>query len=113
MSTEDGIVSLEFGEGKHLLAGGKDIRESLSAVATSGEATLFVACDESQRIERLTRAGAGRYAGHEVFDLAALLDGLPLTDEEEEVDVEGLWVDAGHLWVVGSHSAKRKAAKPP
>jgi hypothetical protein len=44
-----------------------------------------------------------------VFDLSDFL-ALP-ADAKEEADIEGLDIDAGWLWLVGSHSVKRKKPK--
>lgn len=76
---------------------------------------LFVACDEGCRLERLAldsrRARADR---HETFALDRLLT-LP-GKPDAEADIEGMDVDDGWLWLVSSHSVKRRRAdgsKPP
>jgi hypothetical protein len=90
----------------------KPLREGLSAVLQIGR-TLWVANDESASVERLTLDSGGLAAGgHVSFALADYLD-LPLCAEGDpprvpEVDVEGLEHDGGYLWMVGSHSLKRK-----
>ena len=86
------------------------IRQNLSAIARQGR-NLFLACDEGASVERLTRTSPGRYERHQRFDLAPLLD-LPFTEpEDNEVDIEGLDVSGGYLWLTGSHSLKRKKPK--
>jgi hypothetical protein len=82
----------------------RDIRESLSAVAQGGR-HLWLGCDETATLERLTDLGGGHWGEHRTFSLADVLD-LP-EDDDDEVDVEGLAWDPPYLWVVGSHSRKR------
>jgi hypothetical protein len=60
-------------------------------------------------VERLTADGDAAFAAHRVFPLQDLL-ALPAAPKEE-ADIEGLAVDEGWLWLVGSHSVKRKKAK--
>jgi len=88
----------------------------LSAVLQIGD-TLWVANDESVSLERLSRIKKNttdncRYQHHKKFSLDDYLR-LPATPpddpaELEEIDVEGLDYEDGYLWVVGSHSLKRK-----
>jgi len=94
---------LEFSEHVEELTGG------LSAVLLAGE-DLWVACDELTSVERLTLSGGDRFAGQRSFELADLLD-LPAFGKEkvdQEIDIEGLASEGGYLWLVGSHSIKRK-----
>jgi Protein of unknown function (DUF3616) len=99
----------------HLTVGDeKDIRVGLSAVAFDGQ-ELWLACDEGCRLERLSRAGSElAFSSHRNFPLAKFID-LPAKRKEgkpeEEADVEGMDVDDGWLWLVGSHSVKRKNPK--
>ena len=93
----------------------KDIREGLSAVAFHG-GDLWLACDEGCRLERLSRLGSDlTFSSHRAFPLRDFLD-LPARGKkgkpDEEADVEGMDVDDGWLWLVGSHSVKRKNPKP-
>ncbi|MCA1194317.1 MULTISPECIES: DUF3616 domain-containing protein [unclassified Saccharopolyspora] len=83
---------------------------NLSAVRADGH-HLWVGGDESATVERFTRTDAPRpeYAEHVSFDLTEVLD-LP-GGADEEIDVEGLARRGPYLWVVGSHSAKRKKPK--
>ena len=91
---------------------GKKLRDGLSAVVQV-ENTLWVAGDETTRLERLVRIGNGdekeAYDRHEAFALSAYFD-LP-AQEKEEADIEGLEVSDGYLWLVGSHSLKRGRPK--
>jgi hypothetical protein len=83
--------------------------------------TLWVTNDETISLERLTYQGVCsegvlRYGSHTQFSLDKIIE-LPVppaTDpkDTEEADVEGLDYDKPnhYLWVVGSHSLKRKKA---
>jgi len=96
----------------------RKFRDSLSAVAVADEGrTLFVGVDETvdatPTIERLTRAGDG-YAEHQMLrieDFLDLPDPKPKKGRVPEVDVEGLALDGEFLWLVGSHSSRRKKPK--
>ncbi len=104
-----GQVTLEFAPDKLIVGGDTDIRQGLSAVALDGE-NLWLACDEGCRIERLSRTMSGlTFGGHEAFPLESLLT-LP-APATEEADIEGMDVDGGFLWLVTSHSVKRKKPK--
>lgn len=85
-----------------------DIRQSLSAIVRVGR-HLFLGCDETATLERVTDLGGGRFGEHRTYKLADLLD-LP-AGKDDEVDVEGLAWDPPYLWLVGSHSRKRGKAK--
>lgn len=71
---------------------------------------LWLASDESNSVERLTRTKAGEYGQHRTFQLADYLE-LPDGDASE-IDIEGLAADDGYLWIAGSHGLKRRKAKP-
>jgi len=91
---------------------GKDlpkVRDNVSAVVLRGD-HLWLGGDEGTAIDRMTRQANGDFADHVRFSLAdSLTLAAPL---EEEVDIEGLDIDGGYLWLIGSHSAKRKKAEP-
>ncbi|ROZ74440.1 DUF3616 domain-containing protein [Ramlibacter sp. WS9] len=93
--------SLEAGERKQL-------RDGLSTVLQIGN-TLWLGNDESASLERLTLTGDST-AGHAQFQLRDFM-GLPTPSDQEgttpEVDVEGMDLADGYLWIVGSHSLKR------
>jgi len=101
---------LEFAKHYDELTGG------LSAVLLMGE-DLWVASDELTSVERLTlRRGGEVFGGHRSFKLQGLIN-LPAfgqkqpggkKDVDQEIDIEGLDFDGGYLWLVGSHSIKRK-----
>jgi hypothetical protein len=114
-------IVLEFDPTAALLGKGKALRDGLSVVVPIGT-TLWVANDETISLERLSLTSVGdagmldRGQEHTSFPLAAYLD-LPIppsADPEEtvEADLEGLAYADGMLWLVGSHSLKRKKPKP-
>ena len=110
-------VDIEFNPEIDDLGKGKKLRDGLSVALQIGN-TLWVANDESISLERLClikdgKTGVYRYArDHQQFPLADyLVMPLPPSDDStdlEEVDVEGLAYEDGYLWLVGSHSLKRK-----
>ncbi|MHC8306238.1 DUF3616 domain-containing protein [Pseudomonas sp. PB3P13] len=92
------------------------LRDGLS-VAQQIDDTLWVANDETTSLERLKiqEASPGdvvRCDEHQSFQLLEYLD-LPLPKQDAEVDIEGLAYvhESGYLWLVGSHSLKRKKAE--
>jgi hypothetical protein len=102
-------MTLDFDATKLIVGEDTDLRTGLSALAVNA-GQVWLACDEGCRIDRLTMRPAKFRAGdHTTFDLASVLD-LPATPDEE-ADVEGMDIDDGWLWIVGSHSVKRKKAK--
>lgn len=78
----------------------------ISAAAAIDE-TLFLGADECARLEVLHRCGAG-YAEHERIELSKA---FKLPGGDSEMDIEGLAISDGWLWVVGSHSLTRKKPK--
>ena len=84
------------------------ITESLSAALVVNE-HLWVASDESVAVERLTHDGGDKFNQHKSFALNELVQ-LPAegTNADQEVDIEGLAFENSYLWLVGSHSIKRK-----
>jgi hypothetical protein len=80
----------------------------MSAVVLDGN-RLWLGGDEGTLIHRMTRDASGNFAEHASF---ALKDTLQLPGAAtEEIDIEGLDIDGGYLWLIGSHSAKRKKAE--
>ena len=69
------------------------------------ERSLFTACDETAGVDRLTEVEPGRWGHHLHTSLAAIFE-LP-AGPDGEMDIEGLDVDDGWLWITGSHSLKR------
>ncbi len=83
------------------------IRDNFSAIVTGGN-HLWLGGDEGTHIDRMTRDAKGNFGGHRRFDLAALVKLPKPSDKNSEIDIEGLDLDGGYLWVIGSHSLKRK-----
>jgi hypothetical protein len=113
--TKTGTALLEF-KPQLNLSKKKKLRDGLSGVVWIGN-TLWVANDEMISLERLSALGQRddgmyQYGGHEQFQLDQYV-GLPVPrpsdpGDIEEADVEGLAYSDGYLWLVGSHSLKRK-----
>lgn len=101
--------TLHFNPKLSLNPDGKHVRDGLSAVLRTGD-NLWLCCDERATLERLRQTGPHEFSQHTSYKLADLLD-LP-AGPDEEVDIEGLGEDGHYLWVVGSHSRKRKQPKP-
>jgi hypothetical protein len=78
----------------------------LSAAARGPDGSLLVAGDEWASLEILRPTGAHAFGAHQSHDLSAALQLAP----DAEMDIEGLAFDrdAAALFVVGSHSCKRK-----
>lgn len=109
MNRPTSTVRLEFDPARNSLGDGKELRDSLSVVAHAGR-NLFVASDETTTVERLTTEDGGRtFRHHATFALGDFIR-LPGADDEE-IDIEGMSHDGGYLWLVGSHSLKRKQPK--
>lgn len=101
-----GHVRLDFGDKTP-----SKVPKSLSAVEQIGS-SLWLGADESTCVERLSTDDYANYGKHARFQLAEF---FPLPDgADEEVDLEGLAWDeqASRLWLVGSHSLRRKRPKP-
>jgi hypothetical protein len=97
------VTTVRLDLGPHAPGAGVD----LSGVAAVEDA-LLLAPDEGASLLRLHRTGDGWGNPVEL----PLGDAVELPGEAgDEVDAEGLAVVDGVLWVVGSHSAKRKRVK--
>ncbi|HEY0406308.1 MAG TPA: DUF3616 domain-containing protein [Pyrinomonadaceae bacterium] len=85
--------------------------ESLSAATFIGE-HLWVASDELNSVERLSTDDGLIFQNHTSFPLDTLIN-LPAsgTGFDQEIDIEGMDFRDSHLWLVGSHSIKRKKVK--
>jgi hypothetical protein len=105
VATPDRRVRLDFRAHDELEHADQAVRSDLSTVAAKGRC-LWVANDEFATVERLLRQSDGSYAGHKIVHLAELFD-LP-EGAGGEMDIEGLDVADGYLWVVGSHSLTRE-----
>lgn len=109
VATPQRRVRLDFRGHEELEHAAQAVRSDLSTAAAIGR-SLWVANDEFATVERLLRQDDGSYAGHQVVDLAKLFE-LP-EGAGGEMDIEGLDIDGGYLWVVGSHSLTRDKPEP-
>lgn len=85
----------------------KNIRDGVSSISCTGN-YLWVAGDENVSIQRLEKLKDGSYGNGCNFFLK---DFIELPSFDEEADIEGMDVDGNYLWIVGSHSYKRKKAR--
>jgi hypothetical protein len=83
------------------------IRDNLSAIVLVSD-HVWLGGDEGTHLHRMTRDSRGDFGEHKRFDLASLLDLPDQGGKPSEIDIEGLDVDKGYVWLVGSHSRKRK-----
>jgi hypothetical protein len=109
MAEPERRVRLKFRAQGELAHADEAVRSDLSTVAALGRC-LWVANDEFASLERLTRQDDASYAGHEIVHLAEVFD-LP-EGAEGEMDIEGLDIADGYLWVAGSHSLTREKPNP-
>ncbi|WP_151636259.1 DUF3616 domain-containing protein [Noviherbaspirillum aerium] len=116
MTTHQHLL-LEFQPEHNDFSKGKELRDGLSVVLQIDD-TLWVANDETISLERLSIArekddeGRTCARGHRQFPLNDYLRlPVPPTGDPcdlQEIDIEGLAYGDGYLWLVGSHSLKRK-----
>jgi hypothetical protein len=98
-------IVLNFDPAQSLNSEGKHVRDGLSTVMRIGN-DLWLSCDERTSIERLTLDRDGTFGKHKSFHLH---DYLELPDKDHgEIDIEGMGMEDNYLWLVGSHSLKRK-----
>lgn len=108
------ILPLEFDHKLNDLGKEKKLTDGLSAVVRIGD-YLWLAHDETVRLERLSlheigKTGIYHAKDHKAFELKDFFE--LSAAEEEEADLEGLAYDDDYLWLVGSHSLKRKNPNP-
>ncbi|MGV3539979.1 MAG: DUF3616 domain-containing protein [Rufibacter sp.] len=108
MKNLSALLELTFNPELSINQDGKHVRDGLSTVLRTGD-YLWVSCDERTTLERLKKTGENTYAEHKSFDLTQYLD-LP-DGNNSEIDIEGMGMAGGYLWLVGSHSLKRKKPK--
>jgi len=101
-------ILLKFHPQHSISAGGKHVRFGLSTAFHVGN-NLWLSCDERTSIERLTQQPDGSFGQHKSFNLTDYLD-LPNQDASE-IDIEGMGMADSYLWLIGSHSLKRKKPK--
>ena len=102
-------VRLSFRSAAELAHADEPVSGDLSALVVL-ENTLWAANDELATIERLRTQDGARYGDHQPFRLGDFFE-LP-GGPDDEMDIEGLDIDGGYLWVLGSHSLTRKKPKP-
>jgi len=73
-----------------------------AAVLHGGE-FLVIGSDETNFVQVLQRKSENRYA---------VCRSIPLIDEDDEIDIEGLAADGDIVYVIGSHSRRRKKVGP-
>ncbi len=95
-------VLLQFGENS------EDVIADLSAATMTPDGSLWLGSDECNAVERLQPLENYVYGNHQAFPIG---DFVELFDEDSEIDIEALAYSEGYLWVIGSHSSKRKNAK--
>ena len=103
---------LQFAADNLLVGEDKDLRQGLSAVVLIGGTTLFAACDEATRLERLTLQGKDTYGSHASFSLKDCLPALPAPDTEE-ADIEGMDSAGGRAGTVDSGSRRLQHTAGP
>lgn len=86
----------------------EDVRSDISAIAHTPDGNIWLASDELTTVERLSPTSTHEFAHHRQF---AVGDYVDLQDTQSEIDIEGMDFSEGYLWLVGSHSTKRKSAK--
>jgi hypothetical protein len=84
-------------------------RTDISAIRIIEGKYLWLGSDETSTIERLSLVEEGKFGNHEQFRAANFIT-LPAS-EDKEIDIEGLAYADYYLWLVGSHSYKRKKPK--
>jgi hypothetical protein len=100
-------VRLDFRHHDALHTIDEPMRGDISGMAVQG-AHLWLVSDETCSLERLTQQADGGYAAHRTYDLHKFFK-LP---GETEIDLEGMALDGGWVWLVGSHALKRKKPRP-
>ncbi|WP_161888983.1 DUF3616 domain-containing protein [Pontibacter russatus] len=97
-------ITIRFDAAQCLNPAGKHVRDGLSTGLRTGD-NLWLSCDERTTIERLTFSD-GSFGHHQSFDLREYLE-LPDGDNSE-IDIEGMATTGHYIWIIGSHSLKRK-----
>lgn len=89
-----------------------DLLNNMSAVVRISD-DIWVASDEKRSVERLRKVNdrLWKQEQEDSFDLSLHLKLPPGTDSDPEIDIEGMDYENNFLWIIGSHSAKRKKTK--
>lgn len=83
----------------------QDRGADLSAVALTPDGSLWVGSDEFTTLERLSPLAPYVFGDHRTYNVG---DFVELANEKDEIDIEGMDYADAYLWLVGSHSTKRK-----
>jgi len=83
----------------------EDLMQNLSALAAH-DRLLWLGGDEGRSLYRLQRLGEHRYGDLRQVKLKDF--GLAGGKDDGESDIEGLALDGDRLWLVGSHSRRRR-----
>ncbi|WP_421655374.1 DUF3616 domain-containing protein [Leptothermofonsia sp. ETS-13] len=86
----------------------EDLLGELSAVVRTPDGNLWLGSDELNTIERLSPIEPYIFGKHQPFKVG---DFVPLLNQEDEIDIEGIDYSDSYLWIAGSHSLKRKKPK--
>jgi hypothetical protein len=98
------ILPVRIGEVRQVhLSGAIDAAMDLSGVTVVGD-YLVLGADEGHRLHILLRTPEG-----ERWNLQQT---VALAKKDEEVDIEAIAFGAGHLYVAGSHSLRRRRIRP-
>jgi hypothetical protein len=90
----------------------EDIIKNLSGIVFSHQGKfIWLGTDELTALERFTKIEGkdNIYGEHKRFHFKDFIEDFD--ENNGEVDIEGLDYNDGYLWIVGSHSSKRKKVK--
>ncbi|MEO1622496.1 MAG: DUF3616 domain-containing protein [Cyanobacteria bacterium J06632_3] len=85
-----------------------DLIQEISAIAFTPDGSMWLGSDELLSVERLSPIAPCIYGKHKSFQSS---DFVELFDQDSEIDIEAMDYSEGYLWLVGSHSTKRKKPK--
>ncbi len=86
----------------------EDLIGELSAATRTPDGSLWVGSDELLGVERLSELEPNVFGNHQHFSIN---DFVELINTDDEIDIEGMDYSEGYLWILGSHSTKRKKPK--
>lgn len=85
-----------------------DLLGDISAVARTPDGSLWIGSDELLGIERLSPIEPYIFGKHRHYYVG---DFVELFNNDSEIDIEGMDYADDYLWLIGSHSTKRKKPK--
>jgi Protein of unknown function (DUF3616) len=85
-----------------------DLLGDISAIARTPDGSLWIASDEGVGIEKLSPIAPDIWSDRQHYRVG---DFVELFNNEDEIDLEGIDYSGDYLWLVGSHSTKRKKPK--